>query len=546
MNLRSVEDQPMHFHSLDVLAHHLVGFSLETREDVHASKTLSIVNKSYPFRNVSSFDIDACLDLLDKNGIIKYDHEKQTYKRRIKSYKYYFENLSMIPFVLKFQVIDIISKKRIGTLDQKFVGDYGEKGNVFVLKGAQWRIVSIDENKLEVNVEPLYGTKINVPYWVGELIPVDYNTSKEVGMIRNSAVNKKFKLVNNVITRFAKTFNIVPDSKNIVVESSRIQNQIVIHSTLGTKVNNTLASLFSTMISSKLGQVVETRSDPYRILLTSSVRMTQYHIESVLGGSFDVDPILIASFGNTYHLNWKVWMVSKRFGMISKEALYDKKIARMIYDKYSKTPISKESIRELIHDKYNTYLTKKVLEQYKNKEIKLHWFQVDDFSELAKPVVDHSTKFSATPASIETGILELVKERLLKSKQKLICIRCGKWERTFEVNDVPENIICPYCKSRLVTSTFWYDNDLRKIIAKKLIEKKRLSEEEDHKFERAWKVSSLINNFGRQAVVVLAGHGIGADTAARILRDYIDEEEMFKQIYKAERQYIITRGFWDN
>ena len=546
MKLRSVEDQPMHFHSLDVLAHHLVGFSLETREDVQVPKALSIVNKSYPFRNVSFFDMDACLDLLDKNGIIKYDHEKQTYKRRIKSYKYYFENLSMIPFVLKFQVIDIISKKRIGTLDQKFVGDYGEKGNVFVLKGAQWRIVSIDENKLEVNVEPLYGTKINVPYWVGELIPVDYNTSKEVGMIRNNAVNKKFRLVNNVITKFAKTFNIVPDSKNIVVESSRIQNQIVIHSTLGTKVNNTLASLFSTMISSKLGQVVETRSDPYRILLTSSVRMTQYHIESVLGGSFDVDPILIASFGNTYHLNWKVWMVSKRFGMISKEALYDKKIARMIYDKYSKTPISKESIRELIHDKYDTDLTKKVLEQYKNKEIKLHWFQVDDFSELAKPVVDHSTKFSATPASIETGILELVKERLLKTKQKLICIRCGKWERTFEVNDVPDNIICPYCKSRLVTCTFWYDNDLRKIITKKLIEKKKLPEEENHKFERAWKVSSLINNFGKQAVLVLAGHGIGADTAARILRDFVDEDEMYKQIYKAERQYIITRGFWDN
>ena len=546
MKLRSVEDQPMHFHSLDVLAHHLVGFSLETREDVQVPKALSIVNKSYPFRNVSFFDMDACLDLLDKNGIIKYDHEKQTYKRRIKSYKYYFENLSMIPFVLKFQVIDIIGKKRIGTLDQKFVGDYGEKGNVFVLKGAQWRIVSIDENKLEVNVEPLYGTKINVPYWVGELIPVDYNTSKEVGVIRNNAVNKKFRLVNNVITKFAKTFNIVPDSKNIVVESSRIQNQIVIHSTLGTKVNNTLASLFSTMISSKLGQIVETRSDPYRILLTSSVRMTQYHIESVLGGSFDVDPILIASFGNTYHLNWKVWMVSKRFGMISKEALYDKKIARMIYDKYSKTPISKESIRELIHDKYDTDLTKKVLEQYKNKEIKLHWFQVDDFSELAKPVVDHSTKFSATPASIETGILELVKERLLKTKQKLICIRCGKWERTFEVNDVPDNIICPYCKSRLVTCTFWYDNDLRKIITKKLIEKKKLPEEENHKFERAWKVSSLINNFGKQAVLVLAGHGIGADTAARILRDFVDEDEMYKQIYKAERQYIITRGFWDN
>ncbi|HZL22159.1 MAG TPA: Lhr helicase, partial [Nitrososphaeraceae archaeon] len=116
---------------------------------------------------------------------------------------------------------------------------------------------------------------------------------------------------------------------------------------------------------------------------------------------------------------------------------------------------------------------------------------------------------------------------------------------TFEVKDVPENIACPYCKSRLVTSTFWYDIDLRKIITKKL-ERKKLPAEDDHKFERAWKVASLINNFGKQAVLVLAGHGIGADTAARILRDYIDEDEMYKQIYKAERQYIITRGFWDN
>ena len=34
--------------------------------------------------------------------------------------------------------------------------------------------------------------------------------------------------------------------------------------------------------------------------------------------------------------------------MISKEAVYDKKVARMIYDRYSKTPVSAESIRELI------------------------------------------------------------------------------------------------------------------------------------------------------------------------------------------------------
>ena len=72
----------------------------------------------------------------------------------------------------------------------------------------------------------------------------------------------------------------------------------------------------------------------------------------------------------------------------------------------------------------------------------------------------------------------------------------------------------------------------------------KLTAEQNHKFERAWKVASLVNNFGRKAIVVLSGHGVGADTAARILRNYIDEEQVYKSIYEAERQYVITRGFW--
>ena len=547
MRRRSIEEQIMHNQPLDVVAHHLVGLALQTRSPIRLEDAFDLITQAYPFSKINFYDIEGCVDILDANGIIKYEREEGLYKRRIKAYKFYFENLSMIPYVLKFEVIDSISNRRIGTLDQQFVGDYGEKGNVFVLKGSQWRVISVDERRMQVNVEPLHGIAINVPYWVGETIPVDYETAEEVGLLRNQAAKKVIKLcVSSIIEDTLNSIKVIPDSKNIVVESSIAKNTVIIHSTFGTKVNNTLASLLSAILSSKLGYEVETKSDPYRIMLSSSAKIGKGHIESVFNDTYDFEPVIIASFTGTHHINWKVWMVAKRFGMISREAVYDRKVARLIYDRYAKTPISKESIRELLHDKYDIPQTQKVLADLKDGIIKLHWSDIMEFSGLGEPIIEHSgKKFSASPLSIEKGVIELIKERLEKTKHRLICIRCGKWERTMETKETPQTISCPTCRSKLITATFWSDNDMAKIIIKRLTGDK-LSKDENHKFNRAWKVASLINNFGRKALIVLAGYGIGADTAARILRNYVDDEEIYRSIYEAEKQYVLTHRFWND
>ncbi len=544
MKKGSIEEQLMHTGAFDVLAHHLVGLAMQTRDAIRMEGAFELVTQAYPFRLITFNDLKECVNLLDSNGIIRYNREDQTYQRRIKAYKYYFENLSMIPHVLKFEVIDSISKRKIGTLDQQFVGDYGERGNVFVLKGSQWRILSIDEGRMQVNVEPLHGTAINIPYWVGEMIPVDFKTAEEVGFIRNQVAMNCIRISTSIIEDSIKSLNVIPDSKNIVIENLIARNTVVIHSTFGSKVNNTIASILSTVLSSQLGHLVEIRSDAYRIMLSSTARIGKDHVERILKETCDLEAIIIVSFAGTHNINWKVWMVAKRFGMINREAIYDKKVARIIYDRYAKTPISRESIREIIHDKYDISQAGKVIRDIQNDAIKIHWIETNEFSDLAKPILEHSGKFSATPLSVEKGIMELVKERLEKTKHRLICIRCGKWERTFETRESPENLSCPKCRSRLITRTSLYDYDLANIIAKRLAGNK-LSIEENHKFERAWKVSSLINNFGKKAILVLAGYGIGADTAARILRNSIDENEVYKSIYEAERQYVTTRGFWD-
>ena len=543
MKRRSIEEQVMHKESLDVLAHHLVGLSIQAKKPIGLEPAFDMVRKAYPFSALSYHDMINVIELLHGQGIVRYDQLTQSYRRTIRAYKYYFENLSMIPEVLKFEVVDMINNRRIGSLDQEFVGDYGERGNVFILRGSQWRIVSVDELKMRVSVEPLRGAAINVPYWNGEMIPVDYETAREVGNIRNQAAKNALKLSSNIIDQTLEVLDLIPDSSTIIVESSISKNTLVIHSTFGTKVNNTIASLMSTILSSQLGYVVETRADSYRIVLSSSVRIGKGLVEAFFNDVYDIEAVLIASMTGTHNINWKVWMVSKRFGIVNKEVVYDKRIARLIYDRYSKTPVSKESIRELIHDKYDLDRTQNIFDMVKKKNINLLWKEVNEFSQLSRPILEHSTKFSANPLSIEKGVIELIKERLEKTKHRLICIRCGRWQNLLQTKEVSDRLSCPLCHSRLLTSTSQFDNELNMIITRKL-SGGELSAPDNHKFNRAWKVASLINNFGKRALVVLAGHGIGADGAARILRNYEEDSELYQAIYEAERTYVMNRGFW--
>ncbi|MBT5201144.1 MAG: DEAD/DEAH box helicase [Thaumarchaeota archaeon] len=537
----SIEEQKIHDGSLDVLAHHLVGLTMQIGE-ISVENAFELVRKAYPFRNLQLEELVDVLDLLDANYLIFFDRIKMTFWKKGRSFKYYFENLSTIPDILKFKVFDSVGKKIIGSLDQRFVGDFGDSGNIFVLKGSQWRILNVDEKSFTVNVEPFRGGGITVPYWEGESIPIDYKTAKKVGNFRSRVKNGSLELINKTIEKL--DLDEIPDDTNFIIESNKSQGSIVIHSCFGTKINSTLSTLLSSMISSILGSIVDARSDGYRIVLSTRSRISEKLFFEVIKDDYDLYSMVTASLTGTHNVNWKTWCVAKKFGIVGRGAIYERKSARFLYERYSKTALVHEALRELFHDKYDLKNTDKLLKEIQNNQIQIKWIEVDKFSKLAEPILDHTTKYYSSPANLDKGILDLVKARLEKTKHRLICARCGKWERVFQTNEV-NILVCPYCKARQITATYYSDYDLPKIIQKKH-EGKKLTSDEKHKFNRAWKVSSLVENFGKIAITVMSGYGVGADTAARILRNMIDEEHLFKQIYEAERQYVVTRGFWDS
>ena len=66
-------------------------------------------------------------------------------------------------------------KRIISTLDERFSGQREISMRDRFL-GAPWKVVSIDENV--VSVEPSMEVEAAIPDWVGEDIPVSYETAR--------------------------------------------------------------------------------------------------------------------------------------------------------------------------------------------------------------------------------------------------------------------------------------------------------------------------------------------------------------------------------
>ena len=305
------------------------------------------------------------------------------------------------------------------------------------------------------------------------------------------------------------------------------------------------------MLSASVGQAVEARSDAYRIALVSGARITRQHLDDALSGSYSLPDAVSASLAGTHSVNWRTWNVCKRFGIVGRRAVYESRTARFLHERYAGTPIAAEALRELFHDKYDLEGAERLLASVREGRTRVGWAEIGGrFSRLAAPILDHTSGYCPSASGIDRGILDMIRRRLDGTVHRLVCARCGRWQLACKAAEVPERLACPHCHGRQIAATFFADLDLPAVVRKRH-RGGRLSADERRRLARAWKTASLIEAFGRTAVLVLSGYGIGADTAARILRDMGGsgsggvDEGLLRQIYEAERQYVLTRGFWD-
>jgi ATP-dependent Lhr-like helicase len=559
-----IERTFVHDKALDVLAHQVAGLALDLRR-VKLGDVFEIIHGARPFRDMTGEELHEFSKFLDSLGIIRLV-EGTISPRFPRTFKYYYENLSVIPDVKRFDVFDFFRKRRIGTLDQDFVARKCKSGTVFIIHGQTWKIINVNEEKLSVEVEPTAPTLDAIPSWEGEMIPVSYETAQEVGKLRVDVatrledpvqlaqIQQRLALSDEALRKIAETVQAqlkhfpLPSDRHLVVE--KFENCIIVHACFGSLVNDTLALILASLLSAKYGVNVATQTDPYRIALICPFKIEPETVALELSRLTpdDVETILIHALAVSDLFAWRHWHVARRFGIVERKADFRSNRARMLVRAMKGTPVTEETQREVLLEKFDLATTRDVVTRIRNRDIVIDITQerAELCSPYATPIVDKIIPHDLLrPAVPSKSLADIVKERLLKGTVRLVCMFSGDWDAVRVVGDMKDNIRCPKCHSTLVAATYQSNDALAAVVRKKKSGGK-LTSDEEHNWRQASLSASLVQTSGKAAVIVMNGRGVGPATATRILRKvHRSEQDLYVDILKAEREYARTRLFWD-
>lgn len=566
VNARSgrIERTIIHDKALDVLAHQIAGIALDLKR-VKLGELYEIVHGSYPYRDITGEELHRLVKFLDSVGMIRLFDDVIS-ARFPRTFRYYYENLSVIPDVKRFDVFDFFRKRRIGTLDQGFVARKCKGGTVFIIHGQTWKIINVNEEKLTIEVEPTAPTLDAIPSWEGEIIPVSFETAQEVGRLRaqvaskledpaglreiqeqlqlsDAALNKVSETVKSQVKHFP-----LPTDTQIIME--KFENCVVIHACFGSTVNDTIAMILASMLSAKYGVNVATQTDPYRIAIICPFKIEPETVALELSKFTpdDVEKVLIESLQSSDLFAWRHWHVARRFGIVERKADYKTIRSRMLVRAMKDTPVNWETQREVLLEKFDLLATKDIFRKLQAREITIDVAseREESCSPYATPIIDKIIPHDLLrPAVPSKSLTDIVRERLLAETVRLVCIFNGDWDAVRVVGELREKIRCPKCSSTLIAATYMANDALLGVVKKKK-KNAKLTAEEEHNWRQAWLSASLVQTKGKEAVVVMSGRGVGPATATRILRRlHRTQEDLYVDILKAEREYARTRLFWD-
>lgn len=549
-----LEEIQIHEKPTDVLVNQIVGLEIDFG-DISLERVHQIVTRAYPFRDLTMEELVDVVSQMEENRLVR--QNDKILQRTRKAREYYIENLSMIPDEKRYNVYDIVGRRSVGTLDEAFVIGFAQPGATFVTKGEIWEITEIADE--EIKVVPIQRSG-EIPSWSGEEIPVPFDVAQEVGQIRRKISeileneessenaekwlkdhypvdNEAARELVELIMKQREKNHPVPHDSLVVVESGK--DGAIVNCCFGHKINDTLGRVITSILSARFGSSVALQIDPYRIELTLPKALLAEEIEKLiqdLDPSY-VEPILEMTLKNTTLLRWKMVHVARKFGALSRDVDHQRVNMARLLAVFEGTPMYKETLREIYHDRLDIERAKRVLERIREGSIAITTSSLSPIGTGGR----RGGKDVTSPENADAAVIKLLKNRIMNDKVLLFCVNCKKWKSMRQVERVPDQPECPLCGSRMVAALKpWEEEEIK--IVRKLVKK---TSEEKRRAKRVFRNANLVLSYGKTAAIALASRGLGPETAARVVgKRQKDEIEFYRDILKAEKEYARTKRFW--
>jgi ATP-dependent Lhr-like helicase len=520
----------------DVLANQIAAIALEYG-NISLSRLREMIERSSCFSECGELIAAVCQQMA-RHRLIWFENDSVS--RSGRSRLYLSSNLSMIHDERKVSVVDIVSRRTVGSLDESFVVTWLHTGITFITKGQLWRVLEMADGR--ILVEPARHSRGEIPTWEGEQIPVPFDIAQEVGSLRRSRDPTPYAVTPRSAGVISAMFHSmdehswpVPHDRRITIES--MEDGVVLNICAGHRVNETIARMLSILLAARYGSSVGMEVGAYRIFLRLPVGI---HAEDVASMLESLKPehirgILTLALKRTALFKWKLVQVAKKFGAIDADADFEKISIHRLIDLFDGTIIQDEAYRELFANYLDVEGAQEVIGGICRGAIAV---QTGRLSVLGSEGL-FSSRDMIAPPTIDQAVIATIKKRLERDSVILFCMHCRAWKRKTTVARVPDKPQCPQCGARLIAALKpWEDECIPQV------KKSKKSPEERDVELRMLRNANIVLSSGKAAVIALAARGVGPEIASRILARMQEGDAFYREILNAERNYIRTHRFW--
>ncbi|MEM3855812.1 MAG: hypothetical protein QW298_01430, partial [Candidatus Micrarchaeaceae archaeon] len=251
----------------------------------------------------------------------------------------------------------------------------------------------------------------------------------------------------------------------------------------------------------------------------------------------------VAIVMNSEAFRYKFTQVAKLFGIIEKKAVLSKGVVERLIRLYKDTPLVEEAVRDIMKNYFDAERVEDLIRRLRSRGMQVDIFRSTG-SALARELIGSAYHYRelVMPLMPSDEEIKQFEEAVSEKTVELVCTYCG-FVFSVKLSELgyDEKVRCPSCGSPMVTVMEDKYADFIGRIAKG----KKLDAKDRKMYEEMQKGASLVDAYGKRALMALATYGIGLATAARILKMVRKDHRLFiLDLINAKKEFIRNRKFW--